>query len=94
MILGKCKFLSRYYATNIMLPMVCTSFFIKRMKRSTADDLNSILNEIATEEELRNVPNIDKEKLQNYALLQYLLLHKPSMFKAFFLGILIYSIFS
>lgn len=52
-----------------------------RIKRS-ADELDNLLNEIASDEELLNLSlhGIDKEKVQNSPLLQYLLLRKPSLF--------------
>lgn len=49
------------------------------MKRST-DELENLLNEIISDEELHNLPTHDKEKFQNSPLLQYLLLRKPSLF--------------
>lgn len=64
-------------------------YLLIRLRRSTSDEINAILNEIATEEELLSLPNhnnMDKEKLQNYAILRFLMLHKPSIFKAFFTG--------
>ncbi|XP_055300357.1 uncharacterized protein LOC129567471 isoform X2 [Sitodiplosis mosellana] len=50
----------------------------RKIKRST-DELDNLLNEIVSDEELLNlaIHGVDKEKVQNSALLQYLLLRKP-----------------
>lgn len=57
--------------------------FICRIKRSV-EDLDSLLNEIITDEELLNLPlhvaDKEKPKSQYSPLLQYLLLRKPSLF--------------
>lgn len=51
------------------------------MKRSV-EDLDNLLNQLITDEELHNLPlhATDKDKSQYSPLLQYLLLRKPSLF--------------
>lgn len=60
--------------------------FYYRAKRSALSalsdaDIDNILNEIVSDEELLNMPihGIDKDKAPNAALLQYLLMRKPSL---------------
>lgn len=46
----------------------------------TVDDLNALLNEV-TDEDLLNLPirSLDKQKLQNSPLLQYIVIRKQSV---------------